>query len=149
MLEGTDLFSAYQTYNQYENDNVIENEPKKNDNKILPQPQDIKPIINNDINKIQEQRLIMALNDYKKRKDETKYSESYLDKLFNKKKEIIKILQFSLIIVLGLSIHYFIDYYLKDYINNNDYSFERQLFIRLLYPLAIIFVLWNIKVFLK
>ena len=76
-------------------------------------------------------------------------NSSYFDKLFSKKKELGKILQFTLIIVLGLSIHYLIDHYLINYINNNDMSFERQLFLRILYPIGILFILWNLKVFIK
>jgi hypothetical protein len=104
----------------------------------------------------QEIRIQNAINEMKKKKDEQfqNYSPqnnnlSYFDKLFNKKKELGKILQFTLIIVLGLSIHYLIDHYLINYINNHDMSFERQLFIRLLYPIGILFILWNLKVFIK
>ncbi len=101
----------------------------------------------------QEQRLVRAINEYKKKKEETvpqQYNQpSYFDKLFGKKKEIGKLLQAALIIVLGLSIYYLLDHYLKDYIENHDLSFERQLFIRLLYPLSILFILWNLRVFVK
>jgi hypothetical protein len=103
----------------------------------------------------QEQRIARAINELKKRKEESatspQYSAqpSYFDKLFGKKKELGKLLQAALIIVLGLSIYYLLDHYVKDYIAEHDLSFERQLFIRLLYPLSILFILWNLRVFVK
>jgi len=104
----------------------------------------------------QEIRIQSAINELKKRKEDQNYNQnqnqnqpSYFDKLFSKKKELGKILQFTLIIVLGLSIHYLIDHYLMNYISNHDMSFERQLFLRVLYPVGILFVLWNLKVFIK
>lgn len=101
----------------------------------------------------QEQRIMRALQELKKKKEENvshNYSQpSYFDKLFGKKKEIGKILQAALIIVLGLSVYFLIDHYLKEYLTNHDLSFERQLFLRLLYPLSILFIIWNLRVFVK
>ncbi len=103
----------------------------------------------------QEQRLVKAINQLKKKKEEytnvqNGYSQqSYFDKLFGKKKEVFRLLQAALIIVLGLSIYYLLDHYLSTYISEHDLSFERQLFIRLLYPFSILFILWNLRVFVK
>ncbi len=74
---------------------------------------------------------------------------SYIDKMFAKKKDVLKIIQFSLIIVLAMSIHFIIDYYIKYYIKNNDLTFERELILRLIYPVSVIFVIWNLKTFVK
>ena len=79
----------------------------------------------------------------------TTTTTSYMDKLFSKKKEIWKALQITLIIILALSIHFIIDHYMKIYMASNDLSFERDLFLRLLYPIAILFLLWNIKTFIR
>lgn len=76
-------------------------------------------------------------------------NQSYIDKLLNKKKDLIKILLYTFIIVLALSIHYLIDYYLNQYISNNNFSMERLLFVKLLYPIVIIFIIWNLKIFIK
>jgi hypothetical protein len=76
-------------------------------------------------------------------------NQSYFEKLFSKRKELWKALQITFIILLAISIHFVIDHYLKVYITNTDLSFERELFIRLLYPIAIIFILWNLKTFVK
>ena len=74
-------------------------------------------------------------------------SPGYIDKLFNKKREFFKLIQLSLILVLGLSIHYFIKFFIKHYIAENDLSFGRTLLIKGLYIISTMFVLWNIRVF--
>lgn len=104
----------------------------------------------------QEQKLMNILTEIKKQKSQqggsgmvAESQPSYVDKLFAKKKEVWKFLQMALIVVLALALHHIIEHYLKYYINNTDLSFERELFLRLLYPIAIIFLLWNFKVFYK
>jgi hypothetical protein len=105
----------------------------------------------------QEQKIMSLIQELKKRKEESISYQgsgnsdnlSYFDKLSNKKKDLGRLIQFALIVVLGLSIHYMIYHYLSSYITQHDMSAERQFVIRLLYPLAVIFVLWNLKVFIK
>ena len=100
----------------------------------------------------QEAKIALLVNELKKQQKLTanmQQQSSYLDKLFAKKKDVLKIIQFSLIIVLAMSIHFIIDHYLKYYIKNNDLKFERELIIRLIYPLSIIFIIWNFKTFLR
>jgi hypothetical protein len=100
----------------------------------------------------QEQKLMSILTEIKKQKGTVQSSQepqSYIDKLFSKRKELWKAMQISFIILLAISIHFVIDHYLKLYINNTDLSFEREMFIRMLYPLAILFILWNLKTFIK
>lgn len=100
----------------------------------------------------QDQKLIDLLKQIKQTPPQAPVktdNQSYFDKLFSKKKELWKALQVTFIILLAISIHFVIDHYLKVYINNTDLSFERELFIRLLYPIAIIFILWNLKTFVK
>lgn len=182
MLEGTDLFSAYQpmsSMSPYENSYAstadlqpeAKHEPETPSRKqVQAQSLHVAPIKQhtpqqdmhttgvmydaNIFNKQyeQEQRIVHALNEIRRRKEESfpqTSQPSYFDKLFSKKRELAKLLQFALIIVLGLSIHYVIDHYLKNYIAEQDIPFERQLFLRLLYPFAVLFVLWNLKVFVK
>lgn len=71
----------------------------------------------------------------------------YFERLFSKKKEFFKLIQWVLIVVLAISVHFFIDHYLKHYVNTTDLTPEREFLIRALYPLAILFILWNLRVF--
>lgn len=177
MLEGTDLYAAYQplgggggspyeaepsqqAQNHRERREQDEPSPKKSTLiQTLPSSASIPLAVDGPVyepnlfNKQyeQEQRILNALAELKRQKQDVSISSqpSYVDKILNKKKEIIKLLQFALVIVLGLSIHHIIKVYLKSFISENDFSWERILLLRLLYPIAIIFILWNLKTFVK
>lgn len=98
----------------------------------------------------QEQKINILVNELKRRKNAPVVeSDSYIDKLMGKKKELIKFLQSGLIVLFAFSMHFVIDHYLQLYFQNNDVSFEREVFIRMLYPIAIIFIAWNIIAFTK
>lgn len=162
MLEGTDLGSAYQTLSgpasmtDYYEEPVLVPTTSKKETPIQP------PISRSsgDESLLQkqfetDQKLAALVSELKKRKSSAPVATtdqeqpSYFDKLFGKKKELYKVLQLSLIITLGLSLHFLMDHYLSRYISDNDMSFERQLILRLLYPAAVLFVLWNLRVFVK
>jgi hypothetical protein len=103
-------------------------------------------------NEQQDPRIAVLLNELKKQQKIVANIENqngYFDKLGSKRKDVMRILQLSLVIVLALSLHFIIDHYLKNYIKNNDLSFERELIIRLLYPIAVVFIIWNMKAFIK
>jgi ABC-type bacteriocin/lantibiotic exporter with double-glycine peptidase domain len=102
----------------------------------------------------QDQKIAVLVAELKKKKAQQQQQQdpeqpSYFDKLFSKKKELYKILQLSLIITLGISLHFVIDHYLTQYLTDHEMSFERQLILRLLYPAAVLFILWNLRVFVK
>lgn len=100
----------------------------------------------------QDPRIAILVNELKKQQKLTanmQQQSGYIDKLFSKKKDLLRVLQFSLIIVLALSLHFIVDHYMKYYIKNNDFSFERELILRVLYPVGVLFILWNMKAFLK
>lgn len=75
--------------------------------------------------------------------------QGYFDKIFSKKKEFLKLIQWILIIVFAISLHFFIDHYIRHYLETKDLSFERELLLRALYPVGVLFILWNIRVFTK
>jgi hypothetical protein len=100
----------------------------------------------------QDPRITLLLNELKKQQAITASMQEqtgYIDRLFSKKKDMLKVLQLALVIVLAMSIHFIIDHYLRNYIKNNDFTFERELLLRLLYPFALLFVLWHMKAFIK
>jgi hypothetical protein len=77
-----------------------------------------------------------------------KSSQSIFDLYANKKKDIFKFLSFALIAILALAINKLIeDFYIDDYIADLDTTFNNKLMLRLAYPLAIVFILWTIKVY--
>ena len=154
MMEGTDLFAAYQSF-QDAPAAAVPSPPVKEQ-----QPTFNKELFNQQYE--QEQRIVKAIHELKKQKESFNQTvqqaqqqqqavegTSYLDKLATKKKELARMLQYALIIALGLSIHFLIDEYIKYYITNNDVSIERQVIIKLLYPISLVFIIWNLKAFVR
>ena len=70
---------------------------------------------------------------------------SYFDQLGNKRKEILKVVGYALMILFALTLYTGIDFWLKDLVEKNDLSFKQELGIRMAYPLLVLFVLWNFK----
>jgi len=77
------------------------------------------------------------------------HEDTYWDKLANKKKDIWKFLQSGLIILFAISIHFLIDFVLRHYLETHEISFERELMIRMIYPVAVVFLAWNIIAHMK
>jgi len=129
-----------------------------------PQPQYNPNDFNSQFNQYydNEQRMIAVINELQKRntatapaaqprhsKEEKSSEPSYFDRLGSKKKDVIKFLHSALIIVFALAVHFLIHHYFTWYVSNNDLSFERELMLRLLYPIGILFVAWNIMLIFK
>ena len=166
MLEGTDLMAAYQTLGAQQA-NYEEQEYQQPAAPAAPAHKKERtaevPIMNKQFdgagagtNSYEADQKIAALVAELKKKKSASASAApepsepgYFEKLFAKKKELYKVLQLSLIITLGLSLHFLIDHYLVKYLAENEMSFERQLLLRALYPAAVLFTLWNLRVFVK
>ena len=76
-------------------------------------------------------------------------NESTIDRYLSKKKDVFKLLNLSLTILLGISLHFVVTDYIRDYIKNTDLSDNKELLIKIAYPLTIFFILWTLKVFNK
>lgn len=100
-----------------------------------------------------DQKLYMLSSELKKQKEfyenYSKNNSTYVDKLFSRKKDLLKILSVALVFLLAISMHYVIDYYTKQFFDENVVSQGREVFIRILYPACVLFILWNLKVFNK
>lgn len=72
-------------------------------------------------------------------------SPSYFDAMVNKKRDVLKMVAFAVIILLAISIHTVVDFGLKEFIMSNDFTFKQELGLRIVYPVAVIFLLWNLK----
>lgn len=143
MLEGSDLGAAYQSMNpsfSYQETGVETPAPPPK------QKEPVQNVINQQYE--QEQRLLGLLAEAQKKKPVQQQEPGYIEKLMLKKRDLGKLLIFSLVVLLALSVHMFVEHYLVLYITNNDMSFERQVFLRALYPLAVMFLLWNLKTFI-
>ena len=89
-----------------------------------------------------------------KNKQQMQYRENYektslIDAIFNKKKEMIRFFSIALIIVLALSMHEIFSEFVKEYIDSNDLSKNKEVTFKFLYPISIFIIAWGIKVFSK
>ena len=106
-------------------------------------------------NTLKEQMNILKQEiDSQKKHQQMQYRESYekkslVDVIFSKKKEMIRFFSISLIVVLALSMHEIFSGFVKEYIENNDLSKNKELSLKFLYPLVIFILAWGIKVFSK
>lgn len=75
----------------------------------------------------------------------TRGSPSYFDQLWAKRRELMRMVQISMVIVLALSLHHVAKHALKRTAVLQQWSADRELFARAMYPLAIAFVLWNLR----
>lgn len=73
----------------------------------------------------------------------------YIDKMWGKKRDVMKLFMIALIFMSALSLHWVAKHYMKDYLESNVMSQTKELIFRLLYPISVLFVLWNMRVFSK
>lgn len=71
--------------------------------------------------------------------------EGYMDNLLSKKKDIMKLVIMAMMILLALSIHSLVTFWMTDYIKSTDLSFKQELGFRLMYPVLAFALLWNLK----
>lgn len=75
--------------------------------------------------------------------------ESLYDKFLSKKKEVFKLVNISLAILLAISFHFVLSDLVKSYIMNNDMSSNKELLTKFAYPMSVFMLLWSFKVFNK
>ena len=71
---------------------------------------------------------------------------SFFDAMWAKRRELLKLLTMSLLIVIALSFHSVMEHVIKSYITENDLTSRNEVLLRFAYPLAMIILVWFIKV---
>lgn len=69
----------------------------------------------------------------------------YLERMGLERREVVKLLTLALMITLGLSMHWVLSYYCEAWVGGSDFTERQEFFARVVYPLGVLFVLWNIK----
>ena len=80
-------------------------------------------------------------------KNDTEYEPTYIDKMVSKRKELMKVLTFSMIIMLAIAVHTTFDFWVKESVVLYGWSYNHELGLRLFYPFLLLFILWNFKTF--
>lgn len=75
--------------------------------------------------------------------------QSYLEALVQQRRDMLKYIVLSFVILLALACHNAIKFGFKEYILANDLSFKQELALRLGYPVAAFILLWNMRALSK
>jgi hypothetical protein len=73
----------------------------------------------------------------------------YIEYLWLRRREVVKLVVISLVVLLAISSHSTVWHYLREYLDNADLTTAQELMLRLAYPLAVFVVLWHTKAFLS
>ena len=76
-------------------------------------------------------------------------NDSIFDRFASKKKDVFKLLNISLSVLLAISLHYIMGDIIKVYLRNNDFTYNKEILIKSIYPASVLLVLWSLKVFNK
>jgi hypothetical protein len=71
--------------------------------------------------------------------------DGYISRLLGKKRDVLKMIIFAMMILLAISIHTFVDYWMKDFATAYQLSYKQELGLRAAYPILVVFILWNLK----
>jgi len=151
---GTELDTAYfntQPTKMNHNDNLPHIiKPEEADTVTEPpkyeQPIPIVPIFQQNDNVIKE--LQMEL-EKQKNLNKKEYSEPLYDRFISKKKDVMKLFNIALTVLLAISLHFVLSDLIKSYLQNNDFTYNKEILIKFMYPFSVLMVLWSFKVFNK
>lgn len=156
---GTELETAYftppqqansipenipQIINQHQQDTVLNDNNNNNNNKpsfdqITP------PIFQQNDNMIKELQYELE----KQRNINKKDTEPLYDRYVSKKKDVMKLLNIALTVLLAISLHFVLSDLIKSFLHNNDFTNNKETFIKFMYPTSVLLILWSFKVFNK
>tara|TARA_Y100000389_G_scaffold146129_1_gene144764 strand:+ start:2594 stop:3055 length:462 start_codon:yes stop_codon:yes gene_type:complete len=117
------------------------NEPPRYEQQIP-----IVPIFQQNDNVIKE---LQSELEKQKNLNKKEYSEPLYDRFISKKKDVMKLFNIALTVLLAISLHFVISDLIKSYLQNNDFTYNKEIYIKFMYPLSVLMVLWSFKVFNK
>lgn len=72
----------------------------------------------------------------------------YLELLWQRRRDVLKLIMLSITILLAISLHSTAWHYLRSFIEDTTLTWNQELVIRLAYPIVVLVVLWHVKAFL-
>jgi hypothetical protein len=78
-----------------------------------------------------------------------KENEPLIERYISKKKDVMKLLNISLSVLFAISMHFVFSDLIKDFITNNNFTSNKETFIKCMYPTSVLLLLWSFKVFNK
>ena len=144
---GTELDTAY-----YESQPIEKKEPslqKDHDPEIVYNPAiqiPMNPVFQQNQEKILQLQKELEVQKIINKQNDT---EPLYERFLSKKKDVMKLICISLTVLLAISVHFVASDFLKSYLQNNVFSQNKELTLKILYPFTVFMTLWSIKVFNK
>ena len=123
--------------NEYEDRHI----QKQNDNLNLPTTL----ISNDNIPDYPNIKKYNNTNQQNNQQNNQQIENSFWNRLSYKRNEVFKLIMFSLVILLAISIDRMGTFYLSKYVNENVLTDNQELIIRMAYPVIIVLILWFLK----
>jgi hypothetical protein len=123
--------------------NVVEDKVPPPSLDPRPPPSSLPKISENDVNDridAMEKKINETI-----RKAKTDHNMGIISTLVARKRDALKLLSLSLMILLAISIHTFVDYVIKDYMMNSIVDPHKERTIRFMYPIFVFFIMWILK----
>lgn len=144
---GTELDTAY-----YESQPIEKKEPslqKDHDPEIVYNPAIQIPM--NPVFQQNQEKILQLQKELEVQKIINKQNEAepLYERFLSKKKDVMKLICISLTVLLAISVHFVASDFLKSYLQNNVFSQNKELTLKILYPFTVFMTLWSIKVFNK
>jgi len=79
------------------------------------------------------------------RNPQTRQEYSFWDRMVISRREVMKLLILSIVIILAISIEKIGCHYINNYLSSNDLTFLQELLVRLSFPIIVFIILWIIK----
>lgn len=77
-----------------------------------------------------------------------KKNKSIVERYGSKFQDVVKLFTLGLVVMLALSMHDIVKYYVSTkYINTNDLTPKQEIYVRLSVPVAVFMVIWTLKTF--
>jgi hypothetical protein len=69
----------------------------------------------------------------------------YFDKMAVRRNDLPRVAALAAMVTLGQGVHWVATHYLGEWLASSDFDFKQRLLIRLAYPAAVLFAIWNLK----
>lgn len=79
------------------------------------------------------------------RKTKVNHNKGIISTLVSRKRDALKLLSLSLMILLAISMHSFFEYCIKDYMMNSFVDPQKERTIRVMYPIVVFLSMWILK----
>ena len=144
--QSTEMIPPVIKQDEHSNHNVRQEDPKNHQQHtyepIMSQP----PIFQQNDAVIKELQYELEKQKFLNKKDG---GEPLIERYLSKKKDVMKLINISLSVLFAISLHFVFGDLIKEFLTNNDFTNNKEILIKCMYPVSVLLILWTLKVFNK